>query len=177
LIKWPKNVNITYVEGVEGGIVLYFISPTKGTMSFSSMFDDILAFVSENPEAQYKLIVGSDSQTREQVCFVTAVVIYRIGKGARYYYTRSYANKMPSMKQRIFYEAYLSLDVASKLAGELSHTDHNDLNIEIHLDVGRNGETKTLIKDLVSQIVGSGFEAKIKPEAYGASQVADKHCK
>ena len=58
-----------------------------------------------------------------------------------------------------------------------SHTDHNDLNIEIHLDVGRNGETKTLIKDLVSQIVGSGFEAKIKPEAYGASQVADKHCK
>ena len=35
--------------------------------------------------------------------------------------------------------------------------------------VGRNGETKTLIKDLVSQIVGSGFEAKIKPEAYGAS--------
>ncbi|MBP8614352.1 MAG: ribonuclease H-like YkuK family protein [Firmicutes bacterium] len=156
---------------------MYFISPTKGTMSFSKMFEDILTFVSENPESQYKLIVGSDSQAREQVCFVTAVVIYRIGKGARYYYTRSYVNKMPSMKQRIFYEAHLSLDIASKLAGELSNTDHSDLNIEIHLDIGRNGETKTLIKDLVAQIVGSGFAAKIKPDAYGASQVADKHSK
>jgi predicted RNase H-related nuclease YkuK (DUF458 family) len=34
-----------------------------------------------------------------------------------------------------------------------------------------------MIRELVSQIVGSGFAAKIKPDAYGASQVADKHSK
>ncbi len=156
---------------------MYFVSPTKGPMSFFAMFEDILDFVAENPESQYKLIVGSDSQAREQICFVTAVVIHRIGKGGRYYYCRTYVSKMPSIKQRIFYEAHLSLDIASKIAGELSRTGHNDLNVEIHLDVGRNGETRSMIRELVSQIVGSGFAAKIKPDAYGASQVADKHSK
>ncbi|MGI6620995.1 MAG: ribonuclease H-like YkuK family protein [Bacillota bacterium] len=155
---------------------MQFISPTKGSMSFEAMFQDILDFIAENPDSQYKLIVGSDSQSREQICFVTAVVIHHIGKGGRYYYTRSFVKKMPSIKQRIFYEAHLSLDIASKLAAQLSYNGHNDLNVEIHLDVGRNGQTRTMIKELVAQIVGSGFCAKIKPDAYGA-QVADKHTK
>jgi len=156
---------------------VYFISPTKGPMSFSAMFEDILDFMAENPEAKYKLIVGSDSQARSQVCFVTAVVVHRIGKGGRYYYTRTYVAKMPSLRQRIFYEAHLSLDVASKLAAEMSKNGRSNLNVEIHLDVGRNGQTRTMIKDLVAEIVGSGFSAKIKPDAFGASQVADKHSK
>ncbi|HHW17386.1 MAG TPA: hypothetical protein GXX30_00550 [Firmicutes bacterium] len=156
---------------------MYFISPTKGPMSFSAMFDDICSFMAENPDAEYKLIVGSDSQSRDQVCFVTAVVIHRLGKGGRYYYRRTHVAKMPSLKQRIFYEAHLSLDVASKIAAEMARNGHSDLNVEIHLDVGRNGETRSLIKDLVAEIVGSGFSAKIKPDAYGASQVADKHSK
>ncbi|HAF66974.1 MAG: ribonuclease H-like YkuK family protein [Bacillota bacterium] len=155
---------------------MHFINPTKGSMSFDEMFQDILDFIAENPDSQYKLIVGSDSQSREQVCFVTAVVIHHIGKGGRYYYTRTYVRKMPSIKQRIFYEAHLSLDIASKLAARLSCTGHSDLNVEIHLDVGRNGQTRTMIKELVAQITGSGFAAKIKPDAYGA-QVADKHSK
>ncbi len=156
---------------------MQFISPSKGSMTFQAMFQDILDFVAENPESQYKLIVGSDSQSKENVCFVTAIVIHHIGKGGRYYYTRSHLMKMHSMRQRIFYEAYLSLDVASKLAGELSQSGHNDLNVEIHLDVGKNGETRFMIKELVGQIVGSGFSAKIKPDSYCASQVADKHSK
>ncbi|HHX11067.1 MAG TPA: hypothetical protein GX729_06850 [Firmicutes bacterium] len=155
---------------------MHFISPSKGSMSLDAMFQDILDFMAENPDSQYKLIVGSDSQSREQICFVTAIVIHHIGKGGRYYYTRTYVKKMPSMKQRIFYEAHLSLDIASKLAAQLSCNGHNDLNVEIHLDVGRNGQTKSMIKELVAQITGSGFAAKIKPDAYGA-QVADKHSK
>ena len=156
---------------------MYFISPTKGPMSFRAMFEDICAFMSEDPHAEYKLIVGSDSQSRDQVCFVTAVVVHRLGKGGRYFYTRTHVKKMPSLRQRIFYEAHLSLDVASKLAAEISKNGHSDLNVEIHLDVGRSGETKSLIKDLVQEISGSGFAAKIKPDAYGASQVADRHSK
>jgi len=156
---------------------MYFISPSHGPMSFSAMFDDICKFMSEEPEARYKLIVGSDSQAREQVCFVTAVVVHRIGKGGRYYYSKKTVKKMPSLRQRIFYEAHLSLDLASKLAAEMSRNGHADLNVEIHLDVGKNGETKSMIKDLIAAVAGSGFSAKIKPNAYGASQVADKHSK
>ena len=156
---------------------MYFVSPTKGPMSFNAMFEDICAFMAEDPAAEYKLIVGSDSQARDQICFVTAVVIHRLGKGGRYYYTRDHVRKMPSLKQRIFYEAHLSLDVASRLAAEISRNGHSDLNVEIHLDVGRNGQTKSMIRELVQEIVGSGFAARIKPDAYGASQVADKHSK
>jgi len=146
-------------------------------MSFNAMFEDICSFMADDPTAEYKLIVGSDSQARDQVCFVTAVVIHRLGKGGRYYYTREHVTKMPSLKQRIFYEAHLSLDVASRLAAEISKNGHSDLNVEIHLDVGRNGQTKSMIRELVQEIVGSGFMARIKPDAYGASQVADKHSK
>ena len=149
---------------------MYFVSPTKGPMSFNAMFED-------DPTAEYKLIVGSDSQPRDQICFVTAVVIHRLGKGGRYFYTRDHVTKMPSLKQRIFYEAHLSLDVASRLAALISKNGHSALNVEIHLDVGRNGQTKSMIRELVQEIVGSGFAARIKPDAYGASQVADKHSK
>lgn len=146
-------------------------------MSFEAMFEDICNFMAEDPEAQYKLIVGSDSQARDQVCFVTAVVVHRLGKGGRYYYRRTHVNKMPSLRQRIFYEAHLSLDVASRLAAEISKNGYSDLDVEIHLDVGRNGETKSMIRELINEVIGSGFAAKIKPDAYGASQVADKHSK
>ena len=156
---------------------MYFVSPTKGPMSFSAMFEDICGFMADDPRAEYKLIVGSDSQSRDQICFVTAVVIHRLGKGGRYFYTRMNVRKMPSLRQRIFYEAHLSLDVASKLAAEISLNGHSDLNVEIHLDVGRNGETRSMIRELVQEISGSGFAAKIKPDAYGASQVADTHSK
>jgi predicted RNase H-related nuclease YkuK (DUF458 family) len=108
---------------------------------------------------------------------VTAIIIHRLGKGGRYFYTREHVTKMPSLRQRIFYEAHLSLDVASRLAAEISKNGFSDLNVEIHLDVGRNGQTKTMIRELVQEIVGNGFAAKIKPDAYGASQVADKHSK
>lgn len=52
-----------------------------------------------------------------------------------------------------------------------------DLNIEIHLDIGRNGETRDLIKEVVGMVVGNGYEAKIKPSAYAASHVADRYTK
>lgn len=154
-----------------------FVSPTKGPMSFDAMFDEICTYMAEDSHACYKLIVGSDSQSKEQVCFVTAVVVHRLGKGGRYFYAKTNIKKMPSLRQRIFYEAHLSLDVASQIAAKISENGFSDLNVEIHLDVGRNGQTRFLIRELVQQIVGSGFEAKIKPDAFGASQVADKHSK
>jgi predicted RNase H-related nuclease YkuK (DUF458 family) len=43
--------------------------------------------------------------------------------------------------------------------------------------VGNNGETKKIIREVVGMVTGSGYAAVIKPEAYGASKVADKHSK
>lgn len=157
--------------------VEYFISPTKGRLTLDEVYQDIISFIEANPKAQYRVIIGSDSQAREETSFVTAIIVHRVGKGGRYYYTRRVHRRMASLRQRIFYEASLSLETASRLAEKLAQNGHSELNVEIHLDVGPNGETKDLIREIVGMVVGSGFDAKIKPESCGASKVADKHTK
>lgn len=153
----------------------YFISPSKGRLSFDQVFVDIMCYVDECPDAEYRLIVGTDSQVGDDTCFVSAIVVHRVGRGARYYYAREHERTSRGMRQRIFYEASKSLDLASQLAHKLSENGHSDMNIEIHLDVGENGRTKELIRDIVGMITGTGFEARIKPDSYGASKVADKY--
>jgi hypothetical protein len=154
-----------------------FVSPTKGRLSFEHMFEDIMEYVDKDPESHYRLIIGTDSQVREETTFVTAIIIHRAGKGGRYYYSREISHGVRSLRQRIFYETAKSLEVAGKLAAKLSENGHSDLDIEIHLDVGENGPSRELIRDVVGMVTGSGFEALIKPNSYGASKVADKYTK
>lgn len=156
---------------------MYFISPSKGRLSAEEMFQDIMAFIEATPDAQYKVIIGTDSQARLNTCFVTAIIIHQVGKGARYYYRKKYQRKITSLRQKIFYETALSLEIASFLAQKLAANGHSELNVEIHLDVGPNGDTKELIREVVGMVVGSGFAAKIKPYSCGASKVADKYTK
>ena len=141
------------------------------------MFRAITGFLDEDPESAYKLIIGTDSQTYDESYFVTAIVVHRLGKGARFFYHKQRKKKMTSLRHKIFYETSLSLGLASKLAERFSENGHANLNLEIHLDVGENGETKELIREIVGMVTGSGFAAKIKPYSYGASKVADKYTK
>ncbi|MGI6038201.1 MAG: ribonuclease H-like YkuK family protein [Limnochordia bacterium] len=154
-----------------------FISPSKGRMSLKEVFADIMDYVHSEPEAKYRLIIGTDSQSRDNTCFVTAIIIYREGKGARYYYHRDNELYVNSLRQRIYYETARSLGVASKLADYLAQNGHEEVDIEIHLDVGETGKTKELIREVVGMVVGSGFDARIKPDSYGATKVADKYTK
>jgi len=154
-----------------------FVSPTKGPIPFDTMFEDIISFITESPSSEYKLIIGTDSHARDDICFVTAVVIHRKGKGARYYYQKKRERNITSLRQRIFYETSMSLGVASRMAGKIARNGYSGLNVEIHLDVGPKGETKELVREIVGMVVGSGFDAKIKPDSFGASKVADKHTK
>ena len=156
---------------------MYFISPTKGRLSIDEVFADMMSFVEADPQAKYKVIIGSDSQVRTEICFVTAIIIHQVGKGGRYYYRKQSHRKLSSLRQRIFYETSLSLETAGRLSEKLSANGHQDLNVEIHLDVGVNGETKDMIREIVGMVVGSGFDAKIKPDSCGASKVADKYTK
>lgn len=156
---------------------MVFESPSKGRLDFEEMFQDIREFVEEVPHGQYKLIVGTDSQVRERVCYVNAVVILRVGKGGRFYYTKEYEKMQLGLKQRIFLETSRSLAVASKLAEKLAANGLADLDVEIHLDVGEDGRTRDIIKEVVGMVTGSGFDARIKPESYGATKVADKFTK
>lgn len=156
-----------------------FISPSLGPLTFEGMFDDIRRYLSEDPEARYSLIVGTDSQLREGrgATFVTAIVAHRRGKGARYYYQREERRHMHSLRQRILYETSLSLSTAGRIAERLAESSIEDIDIEVHLDIGPRGDTRELIREIVGMVTGSGFHAKIKPDSYGASTVADRYTK
>ena len=156
---------------------MYFYSPTHGRMGFEEMFQDIMAYIAEEPERKYRLIIGTDSQARDETCFVTAVIIHREGKGARFFYHREYEKFKQGFKQRIFFETAKSLGLASRLAERLSENGFSHPDVEIHLDVGEQGRTKELIREVVGMVTGSGFDARIKPDSFGASTVADKFTK
>lgn len=155
-----------------------FISPTKGRLSLAQVMENIMEYVNEDTNRTYKLIVGSDSHpSHDDTCFVSAIIIHREGKGGRYFYKKHYEPKVKSLRQRIFYEASLSLALADEISILLKEMGHNEMSVEIHLDVGTKGETKELVREVTGMIIGSGFEARIKPDASAASKVADKYTK
>ena len=157
-----------------------FISPSDGRLGIHKVFETILSYINAEPEEKYRLIIGIDSQCRQDgIVFVTAIIIYRIGRGGRFFYRKENEYTKLSMKQRIFYEASKSLEVASYLTGLFAGESNlmDDLEVEIHLDVGEKGPTREIIKEVVGMVVGSGYEAHIKPEAYAASSVADRFTK
>lgn len=157
--------------------MMYFFSPTKGRLTFKDMMADITGYITGLPTSSYKVIIGSDSQVKTDTCFITAVVVHRLGKGARYYYRKKIQRKIKSLRQKIFYETALSLEVSSLVANYLAESGLDDLEVEIHIDIGKQGDTRDLIREVVGMVTGSGFQAKIKPDAYAASSVADKHTK
>jgi len=151
-----------------------FISPTHGKLSFERMFAQIVAYMEEQRDQRYNLIIGTDSLLGDDTCFVTAVVIHRVGRGGRYFYHKFRNRKIESLRQRILFETSLSLETASQISSELAKNGYSELPLEIHLDVGDRGETKRIIREVVGMVKGSGYAAVTKPDSYGASKVADR---
>lgn len=153
----------------------WFISPSKGLLSLEQVCDSIVSYIKEEPNYKYKLIIGTDSYQREEVCFVTAIIVHRIGKGGVYYYRKKKEQIRYGLKKRIFMETSISLEIADKFQNYFTDQKIKFTSLEIHVDIGNCGETRTMIKEVTGMITGSGFAAKIKPSSYGASTVADRH--
>ncbi len=156
---------------------MYFTSPSKGRMTFEQMMTDVLEYIRGLPSSSYRIIIGSDSQVKRDTLFITAVIVHRLGKGARYYYRKKFQRKIKSLRQKIFYETALSLEVGGMINKFFAERGNDEMLVEIHIDVGTAGDTKDLIREVVGMVTGSGFRARIKPDAFGASSVADKHTK
>lgn len=75
----------------------------------------------------------------------------------------------------MYEEALLSLETASVVATLFENYRILRYNIEIHVDIGQSGETRSMITEIVGMIQGNGYEVKTKPDSYGASKVADRY--
>lgn len=154
-----------------------FSSPTFGSLTFEEVFRNLIEYIEEEPHHRYNLIIGTDSLLSTETVFVSAIVIHRVGHGGRYFYRKFSHRKLESLRHRIFYETSLSIDLAGLLREKLSKNGFSKLPVEIHMDVGNNGNTKEIIREVVGMVTGSGYAAIIKPDAYGATKVADRHSK
>ncbi|RJQ35933.1 hypothetical protein C4552_04520 [Candidatus Parcubacteria bacterium] len=156
-----------------------FHSWSKGTLSLARVFEEIVAYVRAEPERAYRIIVGSDSATRNPVSLVTAVTVWRVGNGAVHFWVVSEKKNFHTLRDRITEEALQSIMLAQELRAGLGDRLGEDVlwdgQIQIHIDVGEQGPTREIIDQVVGMVRGFGFEAVIKPDSFGASQVADRH--
>lgn len=158
-----------------------FISPSKGKLSVGGVISDIADFVSEDHRAYYKLVIGTDSQIKggngkKETDFVTALVIHKVGKGAKYFWRKKTIERAMVLREKIYMETTISLTTAEEIVPEIRKAISPGIyDLEIHIDVGPLGPTREMIKEVVGMVNGSGYVAKTKPESWGASTVADKH--
>ena len=161
----------------------HFYNPSKGNLTIFQVVEEIFLYIQERPERFYDIVVGCDSSSSEEPCFPLVVVVLRKGEGGRFFIKKiHYASerKFYSWRQRILNEVMLSCEFAlflkesiDKKSKELPDVLNFDFRY-IHADVGENGQTKDMIKEVAGLIRGNGFEPKIKPESYVASVVADR---
>ena len=168
-----------------------FYNPTRGNLKFEEVIEEMIGWMRERPEKFYDVIVGCDSSSGQEPHFPVAVVILRKGEGGRFFLRKvRYRNrKFFNWHQRILEEVLLSCDLALALREKLEKTigEYYETQLAkgesrkfryqfryIHADVGAEGATKDMIREVTGLIRGNGFEPKIKPEAYVASIVADR---
>ncbi|EKD64914.1 MAG: hypothetical protein ACD_50C00247G0001, partial [uncultured bacterium] len=163
-----------------------FESITHGSLDSLEVISLIKDFLEEEPNAEYRLLIGTDSHGKagphnnssKTINLVTAVLVHRKGFGGKYFWLRKYVGNIHTLRDKIYAETMASIEFAGGfvplLRKNLNGHSPNYL-LEIHIDVGEHGDTREMIKEVVGMVTGSGFVAKTKPDAYAASYVADKH--
>jgi predicted RNase H-related nuclease YkuK (DUF458 family) len=142
-------------------------------------FEEILEIIKEHSDEEGTIYIGSDSMIQKRKCvFCTAICLLGDTKQSNRYFirrTKTNSEEFKTLLQRIMTEVQNSIDMGMKIL-EL----YPEAKIELHLDVSNtNKESKTskFADMLVGYAKGSGFDCKIKPEAFAAYCVADKHSK
>lgn len=156
---------------------MFYNSPTYGKVNLEKLKSIISGFMKADKKAEYRIIVGTDSQKIEKnkYDFVSALIVHRVGWGGIYFWKRIVQDKKISLKERIYQEATMSLMTSENFVNFFKTNGISKYNIQIHVDIGKNGETRDLITEVVGMIRGSGYDVKIKPDSFGASKVADKY--
>ena len=154
----------------------FFNASDNKKLSLKQVINEVFQFIQEKPRNSYKLVIGTDSlNAADHSDFVTAIIILRVGNGGRFFWRRIKDKNFKSLRERIYKEVYLSLEIGQQLLKLLEKNKLYNFDLEIHVDVGQNGETRTLINEVTGLVRGCGFVVKTKPESFAASSVAD-HC-
>ena len=154
-------------------------------VTYTEMIKVIADYIRANPNAEYDITVGTDSQNHKMTRMVEVVAVCRIGDGGIFFFRREDIPKIRILKEKIVEETNRSIENATGFIDALQEEllednidldimfDEERLSFAVHADIGRRGKTKELIKEICAWIEASGFEARIKPDSYAASGVAN----
>ncbi len=155
-----------------------FVASGGGKLSPAQVVASMASFMSADTTHPYKVTIGTDSEgmADKRADFVTAIVIHRVGNGGIYFYRRIVGEKkFHTLRDRIYGEVLLSLEIAHHFLSVARAASLPHFDFEIHVDVGTEGATKSMLQELVGMIRANNFTAKTKPDSYAASKVADRH--
>jgi hypothetical protein len=167
-----------------------FFSPSRGNLEFKEVIKEIFDYIQAQPGFFYDIVVGCDSPSSDKPFFPIAIVVLRTGAGGRFFLKKMhypdeelkrFTHVPTNWKQRILQEVYLSCELALSLRETLekefgeSRPNFNYQFQHIHADVGEQGKTKEMVKEVVGLIRSNGFEPMIKPLSFAASVVADRY--
>ena len=155
---------------------MMFTSPTYAKVSKKYIYNYIIECIKENQITKshnYSIIVGTDSQNTYRTKMILVICLIDKGRGGKYFYHIDYLDKIKDLNTKIFTETEKSLEIAREL-NKLLHDNNVRAEVEIHVDIGKDGKTKDLIQSILGWVTAEGFKAKIKDESYVASTIADK---
>ena len=159
------------------------------TVSYAGMVSLIANYIKRNPDADYEITVGTDSQNHEATKIVEVIAVCCIGHGGIFFYHVDYIDRINDLRQKIYEETSRSLENAHGLLDEIylqivendEEFDLDKLNIHfvVHCDIGRSRKSKTrvLVQEIMGWVEAEGFECVIKPDSYTASGIANKFSK
>ena len=156
------------------------------TMSGKKKIDNAVKYVldhmAKDPDMEYKLYVGCDSQvTRNYNVYATVIVIHKVGHGAHVIYTRDSIPKTAksgatgNIFVRLWGEVDRTLVISSYLLENGLSADH----IVIDFDFNKKGEHKShaVMASALGCASQIGLEARVKPDAWSATYAANKLCR
>ncbi|MEH7332345.1 ribonuclease H-like YkuK family protein [Neobacillus drentensis] len=160
-------------------------------MSFEQVFERIVEFMKINPNGNYRLMVGTDSQVhRSTTIFITGIVIQNEGHGVWACIRKVIVpRKMTHLHERISLELSLTEEIVSMFTEDRKNQlisivlpylyQGATFTIEGHIDIGAGKRNKTseFVKEMVTRIESMGVEPKIKPDAFVASSYANRYTK
>jgi uncharacterized protein len=164
-----------------------FRSLKQENLNFEQVCREIINFIKADADSSYRISVGTDSQVGSNTVFVSCIHIHRIGKGAiGFLHKCEMTRPVKNLREKIYLETCASLQLAymfdetrMKRIYQAVGSGGTSLEVtfEFHIDIGRKGQTKTLINEMVGMVKGLNFIPKIKPDSYCASSFADKYTK
>jgi predicted RNase H-related nuclease YkuK (DUF458 family) len=172
----------------EGNTILFdentvFRSLVKGELSFKDVFNEIINYIKDDKNSSYKISIGTDSQVSSKTFFVTCIHVHRVGKGAIGFLHKSQlARPIKNLREKIYMETCITLQLAylfdeERISKIYRTLGKKGITFEFHIDIGKKGETKVLINEMVGMVKGLNFVPKIKPDSFCASCFADRYTK